>query len=121
MNPDCWGCGKKAPADGPRFLSCGLCKARKLIKCNFCSDACFKEHWPRHEEWHAEQEEVEKRMRETTPKVEWGPLPRGLPEDEKEYEELLRETDEYLHAADYRTTAPSSCCARRSSSCPRSP
>jgi len=90
MNLDCWDCGKKPPKDGPLFLVCPKCRDHKLIKCNFCSQECFKANWARHEEWHKAQWKLAKRMRKTAPKVEWPKL-RGLPADQKEYYELLRE------------------------------
>ena len=82
MNLDCWGCGKKPPKDGPLFLVCPKCRDHKLIKCNFCSQECFKANWARHEEWHKEQRKNARRLRKTTPKKEWGPMPRGLSADE---------------------------------------
>ena len=70
MNLDCWGCGKSPPADGPLFLVCPKCRDHKLIKCNFCSQECFKANWVRHEEWHKEQWKEAKRLRKTERKVE---------------------------------------------------
>ena len=101
MNYDCWGCGKKPPKDGPLFLVCPKCRDHKLIKCNFCSQECFKANWERHEEWHKEQWKNARRMRKTTPKAEWGPDPPGRSALEKKYDELVREAIELDLAANY--------------------
>ena len=100
MNLDCWGCGKKPPKDGPLFLVCPKCRDHKLIKCNFCSQECFKANWARHEEWHKAQWKDARRMRKTTPKAEFRKQ-RGLSADQKEYVELLREADELDSAGNY--------------------
>ena len=100
MNLDCWGCGKKPPKDGPLFLVCPKCRDHKLIKCNFCSQECFKANWARHEEWHKVQWKNARRIRKTTPKKEWTEQ-RGLSACGKRYSELLREASGLQHAANY--------------------
>ena len=104
MNTNCWGCGKSPPADGPLFLVCPKCRDHKLIKCNFCSQECFKANWARHEEWHKEQRKVSRRLRRTRPKAEWGPDPPGLSARGQEYRELIREGDELFYAANFHGT-----------------
>eukprot|EP00961_Rhodomonas_salina_P200831 2709557-Rhodomonas_salina.1 len=51
----CWGCGAAESETG--FKNCPRCleQSRQVLPAKFCSDACFKQAWPAHKEWHKAQ------------------------------------------------------------------
>ena len=58
----CWGCGKEPPAD-VTFRRCQRCAELRLPSSYFCGEECMRANWPRHKEYHKEQElKDEKRL-----------------------------------------------------------
>ncbi len=51
----CWGCGREQnQEEGEQFKACSKCVDLGMVPARFCSQECFKEHWPRHKAWHKE-------------------------------------------------------------------
>lgn len=52
----CWGCGVRA-SDDATFKACAKCVQQGIHPpCLFCSATCMKTTWPRHKQWHVEEQ-----------------------------------------------------------------
>lgn len=83
----CWGCKKKQSDCEYSFMECSKCNEMKFIKSKFCSQECYVENWPRHKEWHKNQEKTRKSIwKESSCDVKHGKVG-------SRYERLIEESD----------------------------
>jgi len=62
----CVNCAQPPPPHRRTWNRCKLCVARNLPSTYYCGEECMNAHWPKHQQYHKEQKELAKEIREGT-------------------------------------------------------
>ena len=62
----CVSCARPPPAHRRTWGRCTVCIARNLPSTYYCGEECMNAHWPKHQQYHKEQKQLAKQIREGT-------------------------------------------------------